>query len=205
MIKHTRPQVWVFALAALSLAACAPSTGATTAPAPTVTVIATSAPTPAAPSAPAPGTIVTVTAPPPVTVTVAPPAPPAPPAPAAPVGHITASGPFQTPSGNIRCTMFAYDSGRRSARCAVTSHDWVATQPSDCHQNWGDQVEVDQGYPAVVGCYGQDVPASTHTLEYGQIQSLGPLSCDSETVGITCTDNDTGHYFFVARETYRLG
>jgi hypothetical protein len=202
MIKHTRPQVWVFALAALSLAACAPSTGATTAPAPTVTVIATSAPTPAAPSAPAPGTIVTVTAPPPVTVTVAPPAPPAP---AAPVGHITASGPFQSPSGNIRCTMFAYDSGRRSARCAVTSHDWVATQPSDCHQNWGDQVEVDQGYPAVVGCYGQDVPASTHTLEYGQIQSLGPLSCDSEMVGITCTDNDTGHYFFVARETYRLG
>ena len=49
------------------------------------------------------------------------------------------------------------------------------------------------------------MPAATHTLEYGQIQTLGPISCDSETVGVTCIDNETGHYFAVSRETVQLG
>jgi len=57
----------------------------------------------------------------------------------------------------------------------------------------------------VFGCYGQDMPAPTHILEYGQIQTLGPISCDSESVGITCTDNSTGHFFFVSRQTVNLG
>jgi hypothetical protein len=198
-----RPQVWLVTLAAMALAACAPSTGASTAPVQTLTpVISMSTPTPVAPSTPAatPVTTVTVTAPPPVTVTVAPPAP------AIPVAqHVTASGPFQSPSGNILCTMATYSTGGITTRCEVTNHDWVATQPADCQQNWGDRVGMEQGSAAVFGCYGQEMPAATHTLEYGQIQTLGSISCDSETVGVMCIDNATGHYFFVSRETVQLG
>ncbi|MDT5391965.1 MAG: hypothetical protein QOE04_5606 [Mycobacterium sp.] len=196
-----RPEVWVFALAAIALTACTPSTGATTAQAPTVTqVISTTtlAPPPAVPAPPT--TTVTVVAPPPVTVTVAP--PPV----ATPVGqHVTADGPFQSPSGNIRCATFTYGAGGHTVRCEVAEHDWVATQPDGCQMNWGDRVGLEEGSAAVFGCYGQEMPAPTHTLEYGQIQTLGSLSCDSETVGIMCIDTNTGHYFSVSRETVHLG
>jgi hypothetical protein len=194
-----RPQVWLIALAAVALAACAPSTSAATAPVPTLTpVISMSTPTPVIPATPV--TTVTVAAPPPVTVTVAPPAP------AIPVAqHVTASGPFRSPSGNILCNMATYSTGGITTRCEVTNHDWDASQPANCQQNWGDRVGMEQGSAAVFGCYGQEMPAATHTLEYGQIQTLGSISCDSETVGVMCIDNETGHYFFVSRETVQLG
>jgi len=151
--------VWIFALAAMGLAACAPSTGATTQPA-SVTPV---------------------------------------------VNEVPASGPFQSPSGNIRCTMATYSAGGHTVRCEVSDHDWVAAQPDGCQMNWGDRVGMEEGSAAVFGCYGQDMPAPTHTLEYGQLQTLGPISCDSESVGITCTDNSTGHFFFVSRQTVNLG
>ena len=196
-----RPGVYVFALAAMALAACAPSTGATMPPTPTLTPVismSTAAPPPAAPATPI--TTVTVTAPPPVTVTVAP-------TPATiPAGqHVTDDAPFQSPSGNIQCATFTYGAGGHTVRCEVADHQWVATEPDGCQMNWGDRVGLEEGSPAVFGCYGQEMPAPTHTLEYGQIQTLGSLSCDSETVGITCIDTNTGHYFFVSRDTVHLG
>jgi len=198
-----RPQVWVIALAAMALAACAPSTGAPTAQAPTVTpVISTVTPATVAPSTPqaTPVTTVTVTAPPPVTVTVDAPVP------ATPVAQeVTASGPFQSPSGNIRCNLYIATGGQSTALCAAVQHDWVATQPANCHLAWGDRVDLEAGSAAKFGCYGQEMPPPTHTLEYGQIQTLGSISCDSETVGIMCIDNNTGHYFSVSRQTVNLG
>ena len=194
-----RPGVYVFALAAMTLAGCAPSTGAAMPPTPTLTpVISMSTPAPPPPATPI--TTVTVTAPPPVTVTVAP-------TPATiPAGqHFTDDAPFQSPSGNIQCATFTYGAGGHTVRCEVADHDWVATQPDGCQMNWGDRVGLEEGAAAVFGCYGQEMPAPTHTLEYGQIQTLGSLSCDSETVGIMCIDNNTGHYFSVSRETVHLG
>lgn len=194
-----RPQVYVIGLAALALAACAPSTGATTAQAPTVApVMSMSTATP--PPAP-PATTVTVTAPPPVTVTAAPPT-----VATTPVGqHIASDEPFQSPSGNIQCAMFTYGAGGHTVRCEVADHHWVATQPDGCHMNWGDRVAMEEGSPAEFGCYGQEMPTPTHTLAYGQIQTLGSLRCESETVGITCTDTNTSHYFSVSRDAVHLG
>ncbi|KAA0087048.1 hypothetical protein CIW52_04080 [Mycolicibacterium sp. P9-64] len=193
-----RPRIWVIGLGALALAACAPSTGASTAPSPTlIPVISMSTPTP---TPAAPTTTVTVTAPPPVTVTAAP-------TPATiPVGQqITSDEPFQSPSGNISCAMFTYGAGGHTVRCEVAAHDWVATQPDGCQMNWGDRVALEEGSAAVFGCYGQVMPAPTHTLAYGHIQTLGSLRCTSETVGITCVDTNTFHYFSVSRDTVQLG
>jgi hypothetical protein len=47
----------------------------------------------------------------PVTVTVTPPAPVTP-----VVNEVPASGPFQSPSGNIRCTMATYSAGGHTVR-----------------------------------------------------------------------------------------
>ena len=111
-----RPQVWLVALAAMALAACAPSTGASTAPVPTLTpVISMSTPTPvpvdtggdarhhrhgdrASAGDRHRGAART----------------------GEPVAqHVTASGPFQSPSGNILCNMATYSTGGITTRCEV--------------------------------------------------------------------------------------
>jgi hypothetical protein len=167
-------QVLLLALAAMALAACAPSTEPITAPVPTLSPVISMSTAPSTPAIPV-------------------------------AQHVTASGPFQSPSGNILCNMATYSTGGITTRCEVTNHDWVAMQPANCQQNWGDRVGMEQGSAAVFGCYGQKMRAATHTLEYGQIQTLGSISCDSETVGVMCIDNATGHYFFISRETVQLG
>jgi hypothetical protein len=164
-----RAGVWLLALAAATLAACAPSTGATAAP----------------------STVTVTVAPAPVATPIA--------------QQVNASGPFQSPSGNIRCTMYTSTDGLGNARCEAVHHDWVAAAPANCQLNWGDRVDLEQGSPAEVGCYGQELPAPTHTLEYGQLQTIGSIRCDSQPTGITCLDTNTWHFFSVSRETLQLG
>jgi hypothetical protein len=43
------------------------------------------------------------------------------------------------------------------------------------------------------------------TFDYGQAKSVGTFTCDSELSGVKCTDNITGHYFRVSRDSYDLG
>jgi len=112
---------------------------------------------------------------------------------------------FQSPSGNINCMMYA-SGGETGARCEVVDHTWAAPPRSpDCPLNWGDRFYLTQGGDAGFGCYHQEFPTAERTLGYGQTQSLGTLTCESEPTGMTCTDSSTGHYFRVAREIYELG
>lgn len=162
---------------------------------------ATSAPptsTPASSTA-APPSTVTVTAPAPATVTITPPD-------SVPGVNIEPiNGPFQSPSGNIRCTMFDSD-GRNTVRCEVAEHGWEAPPRSpECQLNWGDRVELTEDSPAVFSCYGQNLPDPQATLDYGKIAHFGSISCTSETTGIMCLDNDTGHFFNVSRDAYQVG
>jgi hypothetical protein len=175
------------ALAAVTLAGCSLATGATP-----------GQPTPASPVAAstAPAT--------PVTVTATPAAPPPAPAPV-PAAHFTGTGSFQSPSGNITCALFSYG-GDDSVECEVAEHDWVAPpQEPGCHLNWGSRILLNQPAGALFACYGQERPAPERTLGYGSTWSVGAITCDSETAGMTCTDSSTGHYFFVSRQTWRLG
>jgi hypothetical protein len=177
------------ALAALTLSGCSLATGATPGqliPATPVTA------TPAASVAPA-----TVTATP-VTVTVTP--PPAP----APAPHFTGAGSFQSPSGNINCALFSYE-GQTRADCEVAEHSWVAPpKEPECHQNWGSRFTLNES-GAIFACYGQELPTPERTLGYGSTWSVGTITCDSESTGVTCTDGNSGHNFFVSRDTWRLG
>ena len=137
---------------------------------------------------------VTLTAPPAVTATVA--GPPI----AAPVVY-TGTGAFRSPSGNIACAMFASD-----VRCDVADHSWVAPPKTlDCHLDWGSRFKLAQGGGAVFDCYAQELPAPEQILGYGDSRTLGSITCDSESTGMTCTDGNTGHYFRISRETYEIG
>ncbi|BBZ20845.1 hypothetical protein MGAD_51800 [Mycolicibacterium gadium] len=142
---------------------------------------------------------VTVTAPAPATVTITQPK-------ATPGVNIEPiNGPFQSPSGNIRCTTFDSD-GRNTVRCEVVEHVWQAPPRSpDCQLNWGDRVELTEDGAAVFSCYGQNLPDPQATLDYGKVATFGSISCTSETVGIMCLDNDTGHFFNVSRDAYQVG
>jgi hypothetical protein len=190
------------ALAAVTLAGCSLATGATPA-----------APTPASPVAAssAPATPVTVTATPAATVTVAAPPPPVtvtvtpPPAPAPAAAHYTGTGAFQSPSGNINCALFSFG-GDDSVQCELAQHDWVAPpKEPECHLDWGSRFLLNQSAGALFACYGQELPAPERTLGYGSTWSVGSITCDSEAAGMTCTDGSNGHYFFISRETWRLG
>lgn len=102
---------------------------------------------------------------------------------------------FQSPSGNVYCGLGqAQDlSGATTfAVCEIRDHAWAAPpRPTPCMGGWGDRVSMlkDPGSPV---------------LEYGQTRSLNSLMCDSESSGMTCMDNGTGHYFRLARDNYEL-
>jgi hypothetical protein len=187
--------VSVVALAAVMLTGCS-GTGSTavhaTSDSPATLAPMTSPLAPVSASTPSatPTVTVTVNAPAPSTVVVAQPA---------------STGPFQSPSGNISCTMFAFD-GQNSVRCEIADYSWVAPPPSpDCHLNWGSRFKLEQSGAAVFDCSGAELPAPEQTLAYGETRSLGAITCETEPVGMTCTDGSTGHYFRVSRETYELG
>jgi hypothetical protein len=183
------------ALAALALPACSLATGATPVkPTPVTPITVTQ--TPSTPS-PVPMVTVTVTPPPPpVTVTVTPPPPPA--------AHYTGTGAFQSPSGNIQCALFSFD-GQTRADCELADHSWVAPpKEPECYQDWGSRFTLNQS-GAIFACYGQELPAPDRTLGYGSTWSVGTITCDSESTGMTCTDHSTGHFFSISRETWRLG
>jgi hypothetical protein len=182
-----------FALAVTTVA-CSSSTPADETPSATSTPTST-----AAPGTAAPPSTVTVTAPSPATVTITPPD-------SRPGVNIKPiNGPFQSPSGNIRCTMFDSD-GRNTVRCQVVEHGWKAPPRSpDCQLNWGDRVELTEDSAALFSCYGQNLPDPQATLDYGKVAVFGSISCTSETTGILCLDNDTGHFFDVSRDSYLVG
>jgi hypothetical protein len=114
---------------------------------------------------------------------------------------------FQSPDGNIACVMGVNDAGGATAGCEIGNHTYSPPpKPSDCHLAWGDRFSLTQSNSAAMDCHGDTLRVpGLPTLGYGQTRSVGPLTCDSETASMTCTDNSTGHFFRVAPGSYQLG
>jgi hypothetical protein len=68
-------------------------------------------------------------------------------------------------------------------------------------------MRADATAPPVVGCYlyASLLPSSSPVLNYRQTHSLGVITCDSETSGVTCTNSNSGHFFRLSRESYDVG
>jgi hypothetical protein len=117
---------------------------------------------------------------------------------------------FQSPSGNILCTMYTPVGGDRPlAYCEIANHTWAAPAQS----SYGcplapsaNQFSISQGETAVFACMTQHLAAGTEQiLDYGQSRSVGLVTCASETSSVTCTDTGTGHFFRVSHDSYELG
>ena len=127
----------------------------------------------------------------------------------APTAHAGGGGgyQFQSPDGNIACAMGVNEAGNATAGCDIGNHSYAPPpKPANCHLGWGDRFSLQQGSAAVLDCHGDTlrVPGLA-TLGYGEKRSVGPLTCDSETASMTCTDSSTGHFFSVSPTSYQLG
>jgi hypothetical protein len=113
---------------------------------------------------------------------------------------------FQSPSGNIHCDLGRGMDGNAGVECEVENATYeVPPGPCQLRGPFASQFLLGQGDTRPdVGC----VPTSNppwQTLDYGQTRLLGPITCDSEPSGMTCTDSNTGHFFRVSRDSYQLG
>lgn len=112
---------------------------------------------------------------------------------------------FISPSGNIACMLGdGLDGG---VACDINEHTYaVPPRPANCPLSWGDRFQLIPGRAPTMICHGDTVrnPGNEQTLSYGQTVSMGTITCDSETAGMTCTDSATGHFFRVARDSYDM-
>lgn len=123
------------------------------------------------------------------------------------------SNSFQSPSGNVFCLMGVVDDGKGSIVCQGGG-PYAVPRPPECHLAWGDRFSLDQGSTPVSHCHGDTIVPPTSSpgpipdvpiLDYGQTQSAGAITCDSEATGMTCTDSSTGHHFRMSRGSNELG
>jgi hypothetical protein len=118
---------------------------------------------------------------------------------------------FQSPSGDITCTMVNAPPGdthsfaKNFAQCDIVNQSWVPPEPPP--QGRADataSLVLTRGQLPIVGYSPGDL-AATEPVHYDQPISAGAITCDADQSAVTCTDISTGHFFRVSRESYELG
>jgi hypothetical protein len=119
---------------------------------------------------------------------------------AAPVVHLAT---FKSPTGNIGCVIIA-----GTARCDIRSRAWSPPpRPHSCPQivDFGQGTIVVDGRPARLVCAGDTAyDPSARVLPYGTNSTIGAFTCESRAAGMTCTNANSGHGFFISFQSYRL-
>jgi len=107
---------------------------------------------------------------------------------------------FRTPSKNIFCDLSA-----SLVRCDIASKTWTPpTKPADCELDWGNGLYLKSG-EAGVTCTGDTlIGATTRTLDYGSALRAGDIQCESQSSGLTCMSDKTGHGFTLASARYAV-
>ena len=108
---------------------------------------------------------------------------------------------FQTPSGNIHCEV--YDN---ILRCDLMSRtNKKPTVPKDCPLDYGNVFELKNNKEGTkLICYGDTIANPSHPkLPYGSKWSKLGILCESETTGLTCT-NQYGKGFFISKANQKL-
>ena len=109
---------------------------------------------------------------------------------------------FQTPSSNIHCGGLR-NGHKYSIRCDIYEHYWSVGSGNCSEGDYGSSVGMRGrgGYPHFI-CVSDAVP-SGKVLYYGSYWHMGPMTCRSKSVGLTCW-NGAGHGWFLSRESYNL-
>jgi hypothetical protein len=106
---------------------------------------------------------------------------------------------FSMPSKNIGCYV---DKG--SARCDIVAKTWEApAKPADCRLGWGSGLSVASADASIV-CAGDTVLGAEEILGYGQAVRAGDMICESESAGVRCFNDSSGHGFTLSRQSYNI-
>ena len=120
---------------------------------------------------------------------------------------------FRSPSGDISCNLVYYPPkaarlppGGNFVQCDIGNHSWAHPQPPPADRpDYTSTFVLMRGQMPIVGYRGGTFVALGPTLDYGQTQSAGAITCSSEQSAMKCTDVSTGHFFRVSQESYELG
>lgn len=110
---------------------------------------------------------------------------------------------FSSPSGNIDCWLND-EPDLAHVRCDIHSRTWATprNRPIDCTGDYGNTLSI--GPRRGIFTCASDAIGPSPTLPYGKAIQVGSNRCLSSTGGMRCVNLDTGHGFFVSRETVRL-
>lgn len=127
--------------------------------------------------------------------------------------HASTSSSIRSPSGDVACNLYE-GNGFGSVYCDVVGQTWSPpTVPANCRFPHGpvfvlEQRRDDPRPPLIDQCgpgnAGINLQPDLQTLDYGQARSVGAITCDSEPIGLTCTDASSGHSFQLSRDSYAL-
>jgi hypothetical protein len=126
-----------------------------------------------------------------------------PPPPPAPTKTVSLTS-FRSPTGNLGCEMYTFGSG--GARCDIANRTWSAPpRPSSCPLDYGQGLEVNGSGRGRFTCAGDTAlnPKGT-PLPYGEASKVGSFLCISATTGMTCTNTNSRHGFFISIGSYRI-
>ena len=108
---------------------------------------------------------------------------------------------FKAPSSNIGCQVDA-----NNTRCDIRERSWAPPpKPAGCDLDWGQGIQISGSDKPEFVCAGDTAldPAAS-VLGYGQRTRQGSIVCTSESAGVTCTNEASGHGFFLSRDSYRI-
>jgi len=110
---------------------------------------------------------------------------------------------FQTPTGNIGCTIAG-----GTARCDIVRRSWSPpARPASCPPivNFGQGLQVGSAGAGGVVCAGDTArDPSSARLPYGTASQVGAFLCVSRASGVTCSNRSTGHGFQISVQRYQL-
>ena len=107
---------------------------------------------------------------------------------------------FRSPSANIGCELVA-----GFARCDIAKRNWSPPpRPANCPLDYGQGLEVGRSGTGHLVCAGDTaLNPQAMALGYGSSSRVDSITCASTTDGMTCTNNVTGHGFFISIQGYR--
>ncbi len=110
---------------------------------------------------------------------------------------------FLSPSGNIGCVI-----ADGAARCDISRRSWSPPpRPSSCPQevDYGQGTIVEANGPGHLVCAGDTaITPGSPKLPYGTASQVEEFTCVSRSSGMTCTDRQDGHGFFISVQRYLL-
>jgi hypothetical protein len=109
---------------------------------------------------------------------------------------------FDTPSGNIACSV-GLSQGSSDIECTIYERSGPLAAPALASCAAGHKFTMFDRGGVSVSCGGRFTGRAFEEAPYGVTGRFGGFVCESETTGLTCTNED-GHGFFLSRRSQRV-